>query len=147
MQHQTQKQFAMCDVIEMTSKITSLSRTAFNNRLKLSVSKELKGLNTYNQRIEALVDGIYDVINEIGEEEWKVLKNPLELLIYTTKDLLKTYRKNYHGQKECEDLEGMLSYLIEVQHDIVRFRLPNPKREEWAKMLNEIVKDRMNQTV
>lgn len=128
----------MCDVMMMTTRINKLSRTGFNNRLKLTTKDEMSNLRSYNHRIEKLVDDIYDVFQEIGEPEWSVLKEPLELLIATTKDLLKAYRKRYGHNEECETLEGRLSYLMELRNDIVNFRLPNPMRDELETILKGI---------
>ncbi|MCC8120104.1 MAG: hypothetical protein LIP09_15360 [Bacteroidales bacterium] len=128
----------MCDVMVMSSRINKLSRSGFNNRLKLTTKDEIANIRGYNRRIEKLVDDVYDVFQEIGEQEWTVLQEPLDLLISTTKDLLKTYKKKYKNHEECENLEGMWSYLVELRNDIVRFRLPNPMRTEMEAILSRI---------
>lgn len=128
----------MCDVITMTSRINKLSRCGFNNRLKLTTNDEMANLKSFNRQVEKLVDDTYDVFQEIGEPEWAVLKDPFDLLIATSKDLLKAYRKRYRDREECEDLEGMVSYLMEIKSDIIRFRLPYAPRVEWEKKLDKI---------
>lgn len=128
----------MCDVIEMTARIAKLSQSGFNNRLKLFIPKGIGSLRTFNRRIESLVDDTYDVINEIGEAEYAVLQEPLDLLISVVSDFLLAYKKRYNGNQDAEDLEGMLSYLQELRSDIQRFRLPSPQNQAWTKKLDSI---------
>lgn len=128
----------MCDVIEMTSKLTSLSRSGFNNRLKLMMPNSIANLKTLNRKLELLVEETYDIINEIGEREYEVIKEPLDVLIATVKDLIKAYKKRYSNNPDCEILESRLSCLLELKEDIIRFRLPNPKRKEWEEKVDQL---------
>lgn len=128
----------MCDVTVMTTRINKLSRSGFDNRLKLTSHDEMANVHAFSQKIEKMVDETYDVFNEIGEEEWNIIKEPLDILISTTKDLLRAYKKRYKNVSDGEELEGALSYLMEVRNDIYNYRILAPKDEELQNQMKRI---------
>lgn len=133
----------MCQTAIISHSISRVSKKSFNQRIKISISPT-KSKNGEFTRINNLLDKLYDDLRDtfhtITEDDYKVIRPQLLLLIETIQGMLVSVSK-FPQEKQVKISDNIsrlkcnITAFEELDHDIQNFRINIFKNPSYAQII------------
>ncbi len=128
----------MCNTALLSRDIIKLSKRSFSHRIETALPNcvyKSAQLSRLNKDLNNLYELIYDEFPTITEDDYKVFGSQLTILIDTIKVLLTECKKNSYLAKQTIRLESNYLNFVEINNDIVNFKIKLPKNQKVHKLM------------
>lgn len=135
----------MCQTAVISNTVKRLGRRSYTHRMEVATpgGYNVEQLSRLNRELDSLYELIYEDWNTITEKDYAIFGGQLSLLVTTLKLLYDDCRKSGIRRLMHDEVErlGMnYSALLELNSDIVNYRIKAPNNALLQSMMSEASK-------